>query len=130
LAIRLSWECLVVNDGLLDSDPLAIKLATRFAKAKINGVACGDISLHKKKKSSTQVNERVARIDTEIDAFVAAFDEKGNGEDPKFKEMQFVWHQWRSVRDECAQHSAEEYRAKLNAAASRLRGIPIYKCAT
>ncbi|KAF9558523.1 hypothetical protein CPC08DRAFT_763920 [Agrocybe pediades] len=127
-AIRQCWECLTAQGSsdreLLNSNPLTIKLATRFAKAKISGVAAGAISLHKNKSKSK--DEKLAAFERDIEDFAT---EKTPAEvgDAKVKELHSAWEQWRAIRDACAGHNAEACKANVAAAASRLRGLPIYK---
>lgn len=102
------------------SDALAIKLATRFAKAQTSGVYNKTISLH----VPTEQSDSATLLDADIEAFSLL---DGNEGDAKMKEMKMAWAQWRSVKEDCARHSTEECKLDADDAEKRLRALPIFK---
>ncbi|KIM41915.1 hypothetical protein M413DRAFT_71143 [Hebeloma cylindrosporum] len=132
VAIHLSWNPLRQQNGSPstppESDPLALKLATRFAKAKLNGISNKTISLHG--EAPTQPNAvkgDQATKDLEADIEKFAILERDGNVDAKVKEMRSIWEEWRSVREKCSTHSANECQAAIAAAQTRFRAIPIFK---
>ncbi|KAH9476906.1 hypothetical protein JR316_0010822 [Psilocybe cubensis] len=126
-AIRESWTRLRAQNPIdgkpstpIASDPMAMKLATRFAKASTNAVACKVSSLH-----DVHLSGPDADMDVDIDHFAALKREEGG--DAKIKDLNAAWSQWRGLRDSCATHTAEECNRLNASAAMRLRAIPILK---
>ncbi|PPQ68988.1 hypothetical protein CVT25_009173 [Psilocybe cyanescens] len=124
-AIRKAWTRLRARNPTegklptpIESDPLAIKLATRFAKANVNTVASKAASLHD--MLSPDVD-----LDTDIEKFVKL--EREGSDDTKIQEMKAAWDQWQNLRDECAQHTSAECGKITDSAAARLRATPILK---
>lgn len=103
MAIHLSWNPLRLQNGTPftppESDPLAIKLATRFAKAKLNGISDNTISLHG--QASTQPNaikndQTTKDLEADIEKF--AMLERDGNLDAKVQEMRSIWEEWQGVR--------------------------------
>ncbi|KAF9480633.1 hypothetical protein BDN70DRAFT_600662 [Pholiota conissans] len=125
-AIRLAWQRL--RGKYLDdkpstpppSDALAMKLATRFAKAQVNGVANKTISLH----APAEQAEDTTILDSDMEKF--SFLERKE-QDPKVKELIIAWDLWQSLRTDCGKHSVEECKLAKNDAERTLRMLPIYK---
>ncbi|KAG2006704.1 hypothetical protein CC2G_014457 [Coprinopsis cinerea AmutBmut pab1-1] len=88
------------------TDPLAIKLAQRFVKAKLNAIASGSLSLHDKRSKK-----------------------KGKSAESNYPELQQVWEAWTRVKDECSRHSQEECKINSANAEKRLRALPIFRSA-
>jgi hypothetical protein len=132
VAIHLSWNPLRLQNGTPwtppESDPLAVKLATRFAKAKLNGISNNTISLHG--EAPTQLNaikndQPTKDLEADIEKF--AMLERDGNMDAKVKEMRSIWEEWQSVREKCSSHSLKECQASISAAQTRFRAMPIFK---
>lgn len=132
VAIHLSWNPLRLQSGKPltppESDPLALKLATRFAKAKLNGIKNNTISLHGEAPTQPNSikNDQVAK-DLEADIEKFAMLERDGNVDAKVKEMRAIWEAWRSVREKCSSHSLKECQATLSVAQTRFNAMPIFK---
>ncbi|KDR74060.1 hypothetical protein GALMADRAFT_269552 [Galerina marginata CBS 339.88] len=131
--IAVAWTRLASQNSmhkssdLSESDPLAIKLATRLAKAKINGVCNRTISLHSKSAAPLTPNQTASKtIEEDIEKFAVL--ERAESGDPKIKDMKSAWVQWRALRDDCALHTRKDCKTIIANAESRLRSIPIFKC--
>lgn len=112
-AIRTAWKLLHFNEPAADA--LAIKLATRFAKARSHGFCSRAAALH-------------APEHAEGDAAIEAFVERERAEDDsKVREMRAGWAQWRAVRDDDAHQDKKEHKKEIAEAQARLRAIPIFK---
>ncbi|KAF9480632.1 hypothetical protein BDN70DRAFT_877325 [Pholiota conissans] len=126
-AIQLAWQRLrakyVFNDRPSTPpqvDMLALKLATRFAKAQVSGVANKTISLH----ARAEQTDAATNLDNDMEKF-SLF--QGKEQDPKVREMTAAWGLWRRLRADCAKHSAEECKLAAGDADRRLRALPIFK---
>ena len=132
MAIHLSWKPLRLQSGTPltppESDPLALKLATRFAKAKLNGINNNTISLHGEAPTQPNSikNDQVAK-DLEADIEKFAMLERDGNVDEKVKEMKAIWEAWQSVREKCSSHSVKECQASLSVAQTRFNAMPIFK---
>jgi len=132
VAIHLSWNPLRLQNGTPlippETDPLAIKLATRFAKAKLNGISNSTISLHGEAPTQPNAikNDQVTK-DLEADVENFAMLERDGNMDPKVKEMKSIWEEWQGVREKCSNHSAKECQVTISAAQTRFNAMPIFK---
>ncbi|KAF8970597.1 hypothetical protein BDZ97DRAFT_1914492 [Flammula alnicola] len=134
-AIYLSWQRLE-SQNMIDGkpsmppelEPLGLKLATRFAKAKSNGYSSKTISLHAKPPvdAAAAQNERVVNtLEADIENFATL--ERAGHVDARIKDIRSAWAQWRAIRDHCSSHTAKECKAELAAAETCLRAMPIFK---
>ncbi|KAJ3509545.1 hypothetical protein NLJ89_g5165 [Agrocybe chaxingu] len=113
------------------SNTLAIKLATRLARAKLHGFRCRVVSVHPSPPVTTSTNgshdiqKRLTGIyELDVERFAAS---PRDGGDSKVEEMKAAWEQWKIVRDMCPQHDVSWCNKNLAAAAKRLRDLPIFK---
>lgn len=132
-SVRDAWKRLHASStgtSVSATDPLAIKLATRLAKAKINGVRSGFISLHASTSVKFSDQERAGDVlDEEVEKF-GMQDSSIGAEDPKISEMKAVWRQWSAIRSQCTSHSQQECEAQKDSAEVRFRAIRIFKAAS
>lgn len=135
-AIIISWRALrakhVVDDKPSTpplSNPLAPKLALRFAKAKLNGALSGAFSLHDKKPKKKQTSESNNGIEQDMDAFVNAYLEENDwsSADGKVEELWAVWSEWRATVSQCNLHEREACQQAMADARRRLRDFPIFR---
>lgn len=115
-AIISSWRAIRVKhavDGKPNTPPLsntlAPKLATRFAKAKLNGALSGAFSLHDKKPKKKQTSESNYGIEQDMDKFVGAYLEENSRSlaDGKVEELRAVWSEWQVMVSRCHIHERE-----------------------
>ncbi|KAF8970584.1 hypothetical protein BDZ97DRAFT_1753793 [Flammula alnicola] len=133
--IYISWQRLRAQntvDGKLSTppelDPLGLKLATRFAKAKSNGSSSKAISLHAEPSVDTAPagSERVFQsLGADIEKF--ALLERAGHVDARIGDLRWAWEQWRAIRHHCSRHTAKQCKAEIAAAETRLRTTPIFK---
>ncbi|KJA21534.1 hypothetical protein HYPSUDRAFT_41905 [Hypholoma sublateritium FD-334 SS-4] len=121
-AIRLSWHLLQAKNEVAGqsptptvADPLAVKLAIRFAKA---------CSHRFYSEEEPQAGDKFKDIDEEIESLLLC---PADVDDVKIKDLQAAWLQWRELRDSKVQQSLEECEAEKTAARKRLRSISIFK---
>jgi hypothetical protein len=129
VAIHLSWNPLRLQNGTPltppETDPLALKLATRFAKAKLNGISNNTISLHSEvatQPNAIKNNQVTKDLEADIENF--AMLERDGDMDLKVKEMKSVWEEWQSVREKCSSHSIKECQVTIQ---TRFKAMPIFK---
>ncbi|CAA7262632.1 unnamed protein product [Cyclocybe aegerita] len=112
------------------SNTLAIKLATRLARAKLHGFRSRVVPVHPTPLVTTSTNgshdtqKRLTDI-YELDMERFAFLKRDEG-DSKVEEMKAAWEQWKIVRDTYLQHDVS-WCSKNLAAAKRLRDLAIFK---
>ncbi|KAF8962201.1 hypothetical protein BDZ97DRAFT_1130396 [Flammula alnicola] len=140
-AIVVSWQGLRAQHAVNGepttpptTDPLALKLATRFAKARINGFSNKSMPLHVLSPSPISAGSQnmqtpeAKAIEADIENFVfLGRDENGEFGAVKVAEMVSIWKHWLSIREECARHTAGEYNASISDAKARLRAMSIFK---
>ncbi|KAF6758074.1 hypothetical protein DFP72DRAFT_889855 [Ephemerocybe angulata] len=135
-AIISSWRALRAKNPIDGNpgtpplkDPLAPKLATRFAKAKLNGVLSGQFSLHDKKPKKKQTSESNYGIESDIELFVNNWlEEHGpSSKDAKVEELRLVWSEWRAYVQRCNLHEREACQEAMAEAQRRLRDLPIFR---
>ena len=117
-AIRLSWQLLRARneaDGKSPTptiaDPLAVKLATRFAKACSHRFCS---------KDEPQAHGKSKDTDEEMELLLLLC--PADVDDVKIKDLQAAWMQWRALLDGKAEHEADK-----RAARKRMRSVPIFK---
>ncbi|KAF8962202.1 hypothetical protein BDZ97DRAFT_1920671 [Flammula alnicola] len=140
-SVVLAWQILRSQrsvDGKPATPPptdiLGIKLATRFAKAKMNGFANKTIARHESSinvESAKEANQKqLAKVlETDIDKFVM-LERPENVVDAKIDEMRMAWQHLRSIRDDCSLHTPEQCGMALASSEARLRGLHIFKSAS
>lgn len=101
-----------------EGDPLAIKLATRFAKANIQNAYSKADKLNKKASDKPITGQK--EIDADIERFVMK--ECTKEDDPKIQDMKTAWEQWRALRDSGSRCNSERLSARI-----RLFSVPIFK---
>lgn len=111
------------------NDAFFIKLATRYAKANLNGIYNRSINLHKSVSDDPDVlrsEEGRQAIAVEMENYVM-HSPRHNDKDPKVLEMKAAWQQLLSLRAYCAAHDSTECTEDIAAAEKRLRALPIFK---
>ena len=104
--------------GIPLSNQLAIKLATRLAKANLHTFFDYTASMQSSEEESTDL--------TQIEVEKYALQERSKlGEDVKVTEMQLCWMQWRKVKSNPC--DAMRKMALVEQAKTRLRALPIFK---
>ncbi|KAH6901879.1 hypothetical protein BKA70DRAFT_1307700 [Coprinopsis sp. MPI-PUGE-AT-0042] len=106
------------------TEPLAPKLALRFMKSKLNGVAARQLSFHGKapKKRTPESN---FGIELDVASFVDSLLKSEGGE--KHGELARVWPALAAMKEECSRHSVEECKAGVTEAEKRYRTLPVFK---
>lgn len=122
-AIRLSWQLLRAKneaDGRSPmptvADPLAVKLATRFAKACSHRFYSED---------GPQTRGKFNNTDAQMECLPLLG--PSGVDDAKVKDLWAAWLQWRALRDNKAQPTLKKQKAEKAAARKRLRSIPVFK---
>ncbi|KDR74925.1 hypothetical protein GALMADRAFT_269119 [Galerina marginata CBS 339.88] len=129
-AIFKSWLALKAkykaNPDQLNEDVLAFKIATRFAKAKINAAINGKILLHASSAKPNALKKQTWELDLEPDIQTYVMAKKA---DPKAGDLLRTWERWEIMRDGHLSHSPEQCKANISEADSRLRALPIFRLA-
>lgn len=117
-AIRVSWKLLhgpAAPPTTPVVDALAVKLATRFAKASSHGFYSKTVVLHAPEHADG---------DADIEKFA---ERERSGDDAKAREMRAAWAQWRAVRDDDAHQDKKAHEKEIAESQAKLRAIPIFK---
>ncbi|KAF5319697.1 hypothetical protein D9619_008661 [Psilocybe cf. subviscida] len=117
----MAWKLYHNRQSVLPIDDVfALKLATRYAKAKVNAMYDKGSSFHHTASNNTDEEEieKFARDDSRLDVA-----------DSKVKDMREAWQQLRAARGSCAEHTEQECTVGQRTAAARrrLRALPNYK---
>ncbi|KAF8878264.1 hypothetical protein CPB84DRAFT_1794242 [Gymnopilus junonius] len=131
-AIHVAWTRLKTQNSIEpinsispDDITMSVKLATRLAKSKLQGVHSRGLSLHPESNKPPTANQQTAKsIEEDIENFALSHVLESNG---KVQEMKSTWEQWLHLQDNCAKHTKKECKILISEAESRLRNLPILK---
>ncbi|KAF9529061.1 hypothetical protein CPB83DRAFT_853145 [Crepidotus variabilis] len=116
----------------LNDYSLLIRLATRYAKAKVNAVQEGKLSMHRSAihdpKCPPQVVEMQKKMADAIESFATDVD-RSKSTDAKVKELDAVWSQLKTLQLRCSEHNEEKCDQERKAAIKRFRDLKIFKSA-